>query len=385
MQNGNDKNILHVVNTYFVIPYFLGDQLKYFNKKGYKEHIICSPSKEIEAYSKKEEFQYQEIPIVRRFSIRDDLKAIRGIRKYIKEKNIDIVVGHTPKGALLAMIASWLEKAPKRIYFRHGLVFETSTGAKGKILKYADIFTAKLSTQIVNVSPSVSKKAIELKLNKPEKQVILSKGTCNGISTSKFNSKNISKSKCLQIKHSLKIPNDSFIIGYTGRLVKDKGIVDLFLAFRYLKKKYKNIILLLVGFYEKRDALPQEIIEEIQKDTQIIVTGYVNYEEIEYYYSIMDVFILPSYREGFPTSILEASAMELPIITTRATGCIDSIIENITGLFIDHNPLEIAEAIEYFIQNKDKKIMFGKEGRKFIENNFDSEIIWKDLEKIYSR
>lgn len=385
MQNGNGKNILHVVNTYFVIPYFLGDQLKYFNKKGYKEHIICSPSKEIEAYSKKEEFQYQEIPIVRRFSIRDDLKAIRGIRKYIKEKNIDIVVGHTPKGALLAMIASWLEKAPKRIYFRHGLVFETSTGAKGKILKYTDIFTAKLSTQIVNVSPSVSKKAIELKLNKPEKQVILSKGTCNGISTSKFNAKNISKSKCLQIKHSLKIPNDSFIIGYTGRLVKDKGIVDLFLAFRYLKKKYKNIILLLVGFYEKRDALPQEIIEEIQKDTQIIVTGYVNYEEIEYYYSIMDVFILPSYREGFPTSILEASAMELPIITTRATGCIDSIIENITGLFIDHNPLEIAEAIEYFIQNKDKKIMFGKEGRKFIENNFDSEIIWKDLEKIYSR
>lgn len=385
MQNGNGKNILHVVNTYFVIPYFLGDQLKYFNKKGYKEHIICSPSKEIEAYSKKEEFQYQEIPIVRRFSIRDDLKAIRGIRKYIKEKNIDIVVGHTPKGALLAMIASWLEKAPKRIYFRHGLVFETSTGAKGKILKYADIFTAKLSTQIVNVSPSVSKKAIELKLNKPEKQVILSKGTCNGISTRKFNAKNISKSKCLQIKHSLKIPNDSFIIGYTGRLVKDKGIVDLFLAFRYLKKKYKNIILLLVGFYEKRDALPQEIIEEIQKDTQIIVTGYVNYEEIEYYYSIMDVFILPSYREGFPTSILEASAMELPIITTRATGCIDSIIENITGLFIDHNPLEIAEAIEYFIQNKDKKIMFGKEGRKFIENNFDSEIIWKDLEKIYSR
>lgn len=385
MQNGNGKNILHVVNTYFVIPYFLGDQLKYFNKKGYKEHIICSPSKEIEAYSKKEEFQYQEIPIVRRFSIRDDLKAIRGIRKYIKEKNIDIVVGHTPKGALLAMIASWLEKAPKRIYFRHGLVFETSTGAKGKILKYTDIFTAKLSTQIVNVSPSVSKKAIELKLNKPEKQVILSKGTCNGISTSKFNAKNISRSKCLQIKHSLKIPNDSFIIGYTGRLVKDKGIVDLFLAFRYLKKKYKNIILLLVGFYEKRDALPQEIIEEIQKDTQIIVTGYVNYEEIEYYYSIMDVFILPSYREGFPTSILEASAMELPIITTRATGCIDSIIENITGLFIDHNPLEIAEAIEYFIQNKDKKIMFGKEGRKFIENNFDSEIIWKDLEKIYSR
>lgn len=385
MKNVNGKNILHVVNTYFVIPYFLGDQLKYFKQKGYKEHIICSPSKEIEAYSKSEGFEYREIPIVRKISIKDDFNAIVGIRKYIREKNIDIVVGHTPKGALLAMIASWLEKTPKRIYFRHGLVFETSTGAKRKILKYADIFTAKLSTQIVNVSPSVSKKAIELKLNKPGKQGILSAGTCNGISTSKFNAKNLDKSKCLRIKHLLKIPNDSFIIGYTGRLVKDKGIVDLFLAFQYLKKKYKNIILLLVGFYEKRDALPQEIIEEIQKDTQIIVTGYVNYEEIEYYYSIMDVFILPSYREGFPTSVLEASAMELPIITTRATGCIDSIIENITGLFIDHNPLEIAEAIEYFIQNEDKKIMFGKEGRKFIENNFDSEIIWKDLEKIYSR
>ncbi len=383
MQNSNNKNILHVVNVYFVIPYFLGDQLKYFDQKGYKEHIICSPSEEIEAYSKSEGFQYREIPIVRKISIKDDLNAIVGIRKYIRENNIDIVVGHTPKGALLAMIASWLEKTPKRIYVRHGLVFETSVGIKGKILKYIDMFTAKLSTQIVNVSPSISQKAIEMKLNKPEKQIILSKGTCNGISTDKFNVKNLDQLRCEQLKQTLDIPNNCFIIGYTGRLVKDKGIEDLFFAFRYLKKKYKNIILLLVGFYEKRDALTQKIIQEIENDDQIIVTGYVDYKEIEYYYSIMDVFILPSYREGFPTSVLEASAMELPIITTKATGCRDSIIENKTGLFVNHDPIEIANAIEYFILNEDKKNIFGKEGRKFVENNFNSEIIWKDIEKIY--
>lgn len=379
----SDKSILHVVNIYFVLPYFLGDQLIYFNKKGYKEHIICSSSKEIKSYASSHKFKYLEVPIVRKISLKEDWSAIRKIRKYIKDNKIDIVVGHTPKGALLSMIASKLERVPKRIYFRHGLVFETAKGLRKKILIAIEWFTALLSTQVVNVSPSIEKRIIEKKLNNPSKQVILGKGTCNGISTSKFNAREIEEKRKEELRTTLNISNDAFVIGYTGRLVKDKGIVELIKAFEILKQKYPKVQLLLVGMFEERDALPMNIAELIKNHPDIKYTGYVDYENIEYYYSLMQVFVLPSYREGFPTSVLEASSMELPVITTKATGCVDSIIDGTTGLFITHKPDDISTAIEVFIEDENKRKTFGLRGREFVKENFDSPIIWKEIETLY--
>jgi glycosyltransferase involved in cell wall biosynthesis len=93
----------------------------------------------------------------------------------------------------------------------------------------------------------------------------------------------------------------------------------------------------------------------------------------------MNVFILPSYREGFPTAVLEASSMELPIITTKATGCINSIIENYTGIFCDNNYISIYNSIEKFILNQNLCKIYGINGRKFVVDNFDQKIIWKSL------
>lgn len=376
-------NILHTINIYFAIPYFLGDQLLYFKQKGYNEHIICSPSNEIKQYSVSHGFNYAEIPIVRKISIKEDLRAIQKIREYIKKNKIDIVTGHTPKGALLGIIAAWIEKTPKRIYFRHGLVFETSHGITRKLLKTLDRLTAALATHVINVSPSIAQKSLEEKLNPPNKQIILHKGTCNGIAIHKFNKKNLDISHILSLQKELQLDN-SFVIGYTGRLVKDKGIIELIDTFKTLQSQYTNLKLLLVGMLEQRNALPTETVEVIKTNPNIIHIEYVSHEKIEYYYALMDIFVLPSYREGFPTSVLEASAMNLPIITTKATGCIDSIIENKTGLFVGHSSREIAEAITFFINNEEKKRVFGENGRKFVETNFTSDIVWKELEKLYT-
>lgn len=375
-------NILHTVNIYFVIPYFLGDQLLFFKQKGYNEHIICSPSQEIKEYSISHGFKYAEIPILRKISIKNDQVAIRKIRKYIKTNNINIVTGHTPKGALLGMIAAWMEKVPKRIYFRHGLVFETSYGIKRKTLIALDKITSKLATHIINVSPSVAQKSLEENLNSPDKQFILHKGTCNGVSINKFNRNNLNIARIHSLQKKLGLEN-SFVIGYTGRLVKDKGIIELIQAFKILRKDYPFLKLLLVGMFEKRDALPTEVVEFIKTNSNIVHVGYVSYEIIEYYYALMDIFVLLSYREGFPTSVLEASAMNLPVITTRATGCIDSIIEKETGLFVNHAIEEVTLAFKYFIEHGDRKTIFGTAGREFVKKNFASEIIWKEIEKIY--
>ena len=115
--------ILHVVNISFVIPYFLGKQLKWFTEKGNKEYVICSPSDELEKFSKDYDFEYKSIDVLRKISIGKDLKAVWSTYRYIKEIKADIVTGHTPKGGLIAMLAAWLARVPVRIYLRHGLVY----------------------------------------------------------------------------------------------------------------------------------------------------------------------------------------------------------------------------------------------------------------------
>lgn len=104
---------------------------------------------------------------------------------------------------------------------------------------------------------------------------------------------------------------------------------------------------------------------------------------IEYYYALMNVFVFPSYREGFGMSTLEASSMELPIITARVTGCVDSIIEEQTGVFVEHTPECIINAIERFYSNEKLRLNFGKNGRNFVVDNFEQHVIWTEIEKLY--
>jgi len=116
----------------------------------------------------------------------------------------------------------------------------------------------------------------------------------------------------------------------------------------------------------------------IKQNNSIIHTGLI--EDTFSFYGLMNLFILPSYREGFPTVVLEASAMELPILTTEATGCIDSIIPNSTGMFIKHSKYDIAEKVKYYYNHPELMKVHGINGRKFIENNFAQEQIWEEID-----
>jgi len=379
------KNILHVTNIYFTLPYFIGDQFYYFKNRGYNLHVICSPSTYLKDYAFKMKFIFAEVEIVRAIKPLQDIKAIYVICKYIWTNQIEIVVGHTPKGALLAMISAWIMRVPKRIYFRHGLVYETSVGFKRRLLMNIDRITSFCATEIVCVSPSLSKRSLEDKLNIESKQCILGKGTCGGIDTKKkFNSIIINRFDIVELQKKLGISDDTIVLGYCGRLVVDKGIIDLVKAFDYIHNKYtdKKIVLLLVGMFEDRDALPIEIKDKIINDNNIIYTGYIH-DLIENYYSLMNIFILPSFREGFGMSVLEASAMQIPVLTTRVTGCVDSIIENVTGMFVDNNSDSVASGIEYYINNPMIANQHGQNGREFVVKYFDQEIIWREIEKLY--
>lgn len=342
-------------------------------------HVVCSKSDYLADYAKEQGFDYIESPVNRSISLRQDLGTVRNICKYIKNKQIDIVVGHTPKGGLLAMLAGWLCRVPNRIYFRHGILYETSHGLKRFILKNVDRIASFCSTRVVCVSPSVMRRSLEDRLTTKKKLMILGNGTCNGVDTQKqFNPALIDTNKVADLKKKYDIKDSDFVIGYSGRLVRDKGIIELVRAFDILKEA-DNCKLLLVGMFEERDALPEDVQKRIKSDKRIIFTGFIN-GGMEYYYSMMDVYVLASYREGLPTGVLEAQAMAKPVITTRVTGCCDSIVESKTGLFAKNEVEDLAEKIDMI---RYKHAIDGNVGRQWVMYNFDSRLVWKEIEKLY--
>lgn len=372
-------NILHVVNIYFVLPFFIGDQFKYFKDKGFGMHAACSDSEYLADYAEKQGFSYLTTPINRSISIKDDLRSIRALCRYIRRNKIDIVVGHTPKGGLLAMVAGRICSVPKRIYFRHGLVYETSHGFKRFVLKTVDRLASACATKIVCVSPSVLERSISDKLAPAKKQTILSDGTCNGVDTvGQFNPEKVDREAVAALRKKYGIGKDDFVIGYSGRLVRDKGVIELVEAFDRLSVA-DNCKLLLVGMFEQRDALPKSTCQRILNDPRIIFTGFVN-GGMENYYSLMDMYVLASYREGFPTGVLEAQSMGLPVVTTRVTGCCDSIVDGVTGLFADNTAEDLARKID---EIRIGKRIDGANGRAWVKEKFDSKIVWKEIEKLY--
>lgn len=376
-------NILHVVNVCFALPYFIGDQLNYMRDKGHKMYIVCSPAPQLKSFANKYSSDYREVEILRKFSILSDIKAIFHICKYIYENHIDVVNGHTPKAGMLAMVAAFCMRVPKRIYFRHGLLYETSHGIKRNIFIFSERLASFFATDVVCVSQYLKEKSNIDKLTSYSKLKILYKGSCNGIDVyGHFNPNNIDIDILNHIRQKYHLTQKSWVIGYTGRLVKDKGIVELVKAYAILKQKYDDIFLLLVGPMEERDCLPNEIVEFIHSDERIITPGLIE-KGIEYYYAIMNVLVLATHREGLGSCLLEASSMQLPVLTTSHTGSRDAIINNETGLFVDLSPISIANKIELLHNNESLAKKMGISGRKFVASNFEQHLIWSEIEKLY--
>jgi len=245
------------------------------------------------------------------------------------------------------------------------------------VLKAVEQVTAFCATHIVNVSPSLSKLAVKDHLNSDRKQTVIGNGTCGGIDTiDVFNPEKISHDMVLALRHTLGIPDDAFIIGFCGRLCRDKGTIELVEGFKQFQQSHPglNARLLLVGPYDARDILPQQIKHEIESNPTIISTGRVSRHNLPNYYSLMDV----SYREGFGMTVLEASAMQIPILVSRSHGCVDSIRDDITGRYIDLSPESIAQGLNTMLDTELRHCL-GSAGRNFVAKNFERTKMWPEI------
>lgn len=366
--------VLHAVTVSKSLKLMKG-QLSYLKNLGYEVSVVSSPGKEIDTFAEMEKVNIKQIKMAREISPLSDIISLIKVIRYLLKYRPHIVNTGTPKAGLLLSVAAWLTRVPIRVYTVRGLKLETASGYKRKILLFTERIACLCSHRIIAVSESLRKRIIELKLAPKEKIVVLGSGSSNGIQVSR--AQELSK-----MNVDINVEPDSFKIGFVGRITKDKGIIELLQAFRNLRKKYHNLKLLILGDFETGDPIPDSERRYIETDPNILFLGFQ--QNPFPYYKFMDIFVLPSHREGFANVCLEAALMGLPIITTNATGAIDTVIDGKTGLIYEvGNVKQLEEKIEFLIRNPEIRKKMGIEGKKWVTKEFSSERIWNGLDNLY--
>ena len=379
--------VLHVFTLSTTARSFFDGQFRYLSDHGHDLHMISSDPEDTDFCRRNRLAAYHRSEVARRIDIRADIRAIADIRRYIRRNGINAVVGHTPKGAMVAMIAAWLARVPVRIYYRHGLIYTTATGLRRAIFKNVERLTAALATRIVNVSPSLSALAVKDHLNSGSKQTVIGAGTCGGIDTAGlFNPEKITPADLADIRCRYGIGDDTFTVGFCGRICRDKGIIELIGGFNEFRRRHPGLKcrLLVVGPYDSRDILPQAVRDILSDDPDIVLTGNVGKSQLPVHYAAMDVFVFPSYREGFGMTVIEASAMEVPVLVSRSHGCVDSIRENVSGIYIGISDKSIADKLDMLYNTPELRRSLGAGGRKFVIENFERTTLWPEILKMYN-
>ena len=379
--------LIHVFSIFGTAESFFDGQFRYLTDKGYEIVVVSSDAPNTDAFCKRNGVRFVPLNIPRSVSPMAIAKAVKSICSLIRKEKADAVFGHTPVGALCAMIAARLCGVKNRVYYRHGLIYTTMKGLKHTIFKAEEKFVASLATSVINVSHSLSKLAVADGLNEAEKQYVIGHGTCGGIDAQNiFNPSLVDADKLLIIKKKLGLNDADIVFGFCGRICNDKGIPELVDAFELFQKLHSNTKakLLFIGRFDTRDGISKEKKLQIESNKDIVISGHIDKAEIPYYYSMLDVFVFPSHREGFGMCVVEASAMEKPILDSRAHGCVDAIVEHETGEFIDLSADGICKGMELML-DAELRGKLGKKGRKRVLEWYDFQVMWPLVSDLYKK
>ena len=350
-------------------------QIEYLRDKGLDVHVVSSKGPEQNTYSSD---ITHVVNMEREISLKNDLKSLMNMIRLFKKEKPHIVNSGTPKAGLIGTLAAFITRRPVRIYTVRGLRLETATGFKYKILYAMEKLAMFCATDIIAISDSLKNTVIDLKLAKAKKVKVLGYGSSNGLNLTDYNlSKKSLKSS---ISNSLK---NYLVIGYIGRVVKDKGIHELIDAFKIIQKDYK-VKLLVIGSIEKGNPIDYEYFNYLKTNENVILLDHV--KNPVNYYNNMDVFVFPTYREGFGNVSIEAQALKVPVITTDVTGAKDTVIDGKTGYLVNKgNVLQIVDKLKLLLDNEELRDKLGNNGRKRVFEMFSNEVIWRELENLYKK
>lgn len=335
--------------------------------------LVAKDMGNLKSLAESEGVEYRDIDMRREISPINDLKSLYHLIKLFRKERPDIVHANTPKGALLGLLAAWITQVPHRIYNVNGLRFETATGNLRRLLIFMERVACACANKVIPQSNGVAEVVRREHITKKPLNV-LHNGSGNGVDTEHFDPELPDiKTKAMEIRGDFS--GLSFV--FVGRLVGDKGVNELVEAFDKLSKEYTDIKLYLVGGKEEQlDPLKPDTLEIIEKNASILAVG--KQSDVRPYLAASDIFVLPSYREGFPNVVLEASAMGLPCIVSDVNGATDAIQEGINGLIIPKRDSEaLYNAMRKIIKDKNQRELMASVARSMVSERFSRTDIWQ--------
>lgn len=363
------KKICIVVTIAGTIESFFVPQIKYLSENGYEVTVISSNADMLKKYFG-DSVKTIPVHIARGVSPMTLGKSILDLKKVFAREAFDIVQYSTPNAGFCASIAARLAGIKIRNYHLMGLRYLGMNGIARKLFKLLEKMTCALSTHIECITPSNLELSITEKLFKREKGTLIWNGSTGGVDIDRFDASKRNDWR-KEIRAELGFADDDFVFGFVGRLTRDKGINEMLEAYKSVQDKAK---LLIVGGDEGVDTLDKDLWDYANSCEDIKILDFK--QDIERYYSAMDMLLLPSYREGFGMVIAEAGAVGTPAIVSNIPGPIDVIAAGETALTVEvRNTQDLQDKMEYILANTDRARKMSNACTQFIKDRFDSRVL----------
>lgn len=352
---------------------FLAGQVAAMKARGFEVHVVSAPGEALDEFARRSGVTAHPVAMRRRITPLRDLATTIRLWRLLRRLRPEVVHAHTPKGGLLGMIAAWAARVPVRFYSLLGLPLLTANGPRGHILGWTERTSFLLSHRVLCISHSLREIVLERRIGRARKIGVLRRGSAFGVDAhGRFHPGTVGPRARQAERTRLGIADDALVVGFVGRLVREKGLAELIAAWEILREDFPRLHLVVAGSPEPHDPLPEAVARRMDRDPRIHLAGHV--AEPAPLYAAMDLLALPTYREGFGQVSLEAAAMGLPVVATRVPGCVDAIRDGVTGLLVPpRDPVELAAAIRRYLLDPALRIDHGRAGRERVLRDFRPE------------
>ena len=350
--------------------------------KKYEVVVLSSPGPELTEAGEVPGVRTIAVPMERHISLKRDIVSLLTLIRVFRRERPGMVHSMTPKAGMLCMVAAWLTRVPVRVHTFTGLVFPTATGLKRRILMATDWLTCACATHVIPEGEGVKNDLLNNGITKKPLRV-LGYGNVRGIDLDYFCNDNVNVNGNVNLNLNGNVRGGRFL--FVGRIVRDKGINELVKAFCRLHERLPHTKLWLVGHYEDDlDPISEETRKAIAENDGIEAVGPKRGKDLLKYYAAADCFVFPSYREGFPNTVLEAGAMGLPSIVTDINGSREIVKEGENGLIVPPRDEDVLyEAMLRMVNDTEARTAMAGNARKMIADRFEQGFVRKCLYDFY--
>jgi glycosyltransferase involved in cell wall biosynthesis len=355
---------------------FMRGQLAWIAAQGHEVHVVASPGPEMDAIAEREGVEVHPVPMQREIALAADLRALRAWVRLLRDLDPDVLVVGTPKAGLLGGLAGALLRIPRRVYLMRGARFEGVTGLKGSVLRATERLSCAAAHEVIAVSPSLGALAVRQRVVGAGKLTRVGAGSSNGVDVARVHPPDPTERALARQRWDL--GSADVAVSFVGRLTTDKGLDVLGHALGAVEVPADTrMVVLLAG--------PDEgLASTWLAPTGVLVRRLGRVEDVPGLLHATDLLVLPTQREGFPNVVLEAAASGLPVVTTDATGAIDSVVDGVTGLIVARQDSRaLAAALSRLVASSDVRRSMGKAARDRVEREFENHAVWRGMLQAY--